>query len=485
MAQISPLSSTFENIDFRNQQNNNDQLEAWKNNGSSKYKKKCTMLMVPNFLINWTKEDLVESNDFINSEQLKHEEIANNRYQRYKAIIFNEPLEFSWFKLIFFTTEITLFGFLCSLPLTLLPYHDLMDFPEKWYELLFPATICMILSFVFKLLTVSSWMNIKYILNTRSILYICFAGLTYALVLLIGSYSIWTLVYAYTYPIPMFFFAFVTTGDVLVFMLIWLLFPKSFRQNRKLRKRMLQVTLLMGFILFTSFFGYNFVILLIAISSEQYQPLACLGMIGLREVFIRLACKMLPRAINGDMKGALITLCYAINVNHAISLCAVLGSIATITTSWVLIGIDYSMNLYHCLKLVYKKKQNNRSTHELCEDLEDLALVELAEFQAPLAFTLVFIAAYYGPNSHLMGNIGNSYWGYIAIGDVEQALTNMVILFLVDFSSCISSAVILWATCEINLWKAFYELQAEFDKLWFCICLGFLLQAVNNKFLLI
>ena len=91
-----------------------------------------------------------------------------------------------------------------------------------------------------------------------------------------------------------------------------------------------------------------------------------------------------------------------------------------------------------------------------------MAITEIVEIVTPLAFILVFVAAAYGPNVKLFGNIGNSYWAYREIEDFNQGILNMIYLFLVDFSSAVVSAFILWIICKINLWKAMHELQKEF-----------------------
>ena len=116
--------------------------------------------------------------------------------------------------------------------------------------------------------------------------------------------------------------------------------------------------------------------------------------------------------------------------------------------------------------------------------LQELALYELVEFQAPLTFVLVIIVAYFGPNAELFGNISNSYWSYKSIDDLQETLENMMLLFLIDFSSTILSSIILWFSCSINLWKVFVVLQKEFKNA-FCVSLGYiaLVVSINLYFL--
>ena len=147
---------------------------------------------------------------------------------------------------------------------------------------------------------------------------------------------------------------------------------------------------------------------------------------------------------------------------HTIWTCYNLGSFTTNVTSWVLMSIDFSLNILLCLRIVWTKLRNGHKINERISTLQELAAYELAEFHAPLSFMLMFIVAYYGPNSELFLNISSNYWGSTPIKDIRETMENMVIFFLVDFCSTIVSALMLWYFCKINLWKVFLVLQKEF-----------------------
>ena len=69
---------------------------------------------------------------------------------------------------------------------------------------------------------------------------------------------------------------------------------------------------------------------------------------------------------------------------------------------------------------MHKRKDCNI---EVVVDLvQDLALCELVEFHAPLAFMLLLAVAFYGPNATLFGNIGNSYWTFSAIENIDETI---------------------------------------------------------------
>ena len=91
-----------------------------------------------------------------------------------------------------------------------------------------------------------------------------------------------------------------------------------------------------------------------------------------------------------------------------------------------------------------------------------LASNELAEFHAPVSLMLMFIVAYNGANSTLLGNISNDYWEFKPIQNIRETIQNMFTFFLANFASSIVSAIMHWFFCKINLWKIFLLVQKEF-----------------------
>ena len=112
------------------------------------------------------------------------------------------------------------------------------------------------------------------------------------------------------------------------------------------------------------------------------------------------------------------------------------------------------------------------------EDVQTLVLKERKSINT-LTYLMLTLMAYFGPNAELFGNISNSYWSYKSIEDLQETLENMMLLFLIDFSSTILSSIILWFSCRINLWKVFVLLQKEFRNA-FCVSLGYITLVVSS-----
>ena len=209
---------------------------------------------------------------------------------------------------------------------------------------------------------------------------------------------------------------------------------------------------------------YIYTLILEKIRSSEYQHFVALLLPLTRELYLWIALKSINNCYNGDERRTKIFLQYAISNRHIMNLCFVVGSFATTTTSWLLMIVDFSLNVLLCLRIVWTRKRNSYQMQKQIILLQDLVVFELVEFQGPLAFIFVIALAYYGPNGYIIGNVGNSYWAFNAIKDIHQTLYSMGLFFLVDFSSTLASAAILLFTCKINSWEALNEVQKEFGK---------------------
>ena len=140
----------------------------------------------------------------------------------------------------------------------------------------------------------------------------------------------------------------------------------------------------------------------------------------MREAHIRLSGLAIKKSCNGDEKFSIIILNYAINTYYVMNLCMILGSVATNSTSIVLLGVDYATNVWLAVKLAWTNKRGTSTTQEQIDLLQDLALGELVEFQGPVAYMLLFVSLANGPNFQLFGNMG------LVIYSHYQSLMNIV-----------------------------------------------------------
>ena len=421
------------------------------------------------------------ADDSFNAERVAHEETLRSRNEKYKAIIMNNPTELSWLRLSKFSLGSVVFGIISTFPLSLIPAHDLLQYPEFWYELLFHQGWACVWTYCFRLLECASYLNFPYIQLRNNVMSICLSGVFVGTVLVIAAYHIWTHTFKYIFPIPWFGFAFTWTNAFIFFIVLWLSIPAELKEKQNLKERMAYFVL-QSIVNFIAIPSLGILINVIKRCSDEYQPVVALTFPAIRELIIWISSKLLRKSTNGDLTGALMVLKYRYSLHYTIILCMIVGTIATDRTSWILMFVDISINIFWLLRLIWLKKRRSHMIQQQIDSLQDLALGELVEFHGPLAYIFVIGITYISPNGELFGNIGNSYWGYEAIEDIEQTLMNMLFLFGVDFSTTIICAALLWIFCRINIWIAFLELQTEFGTI-FCVFLGRLLITVSSDYI--
>ena len=70
--------------------------------------------------------------------------------------------------------------------------------------------------------------------------------------------------------------------------------------------------------------------------------------------------------------------------------------------------------------------------------------------------------AYYGPNSGVIGNIGNGYWHFTPIEEIKQPIFQLLIFIAVDIVGTAICTLLMWTRCKVNLPRVYAYLQKEF-----------------------
>ena len=102
------------------------------------------------------------------------------------------------------------------------------------------------------------------------------------------------------------------------------------------------------------------------------------------------------------------------------------------------------MSLFLHLRLTYKSIKDHKKVNDegivndntkTTNNITKLMITELIEGFAPLIYGFCMAMAYYGPNAHILSNVGNDYWSK-PIEDVGPLFTLMVVLFAIVLISC-------------------------------------------------
>ena len=149
---------------------------------------------------------------------------------------------------------------------------------------------------------------------------------------------------------------------------------------------------------------------------------------------------------------------------HALFLAVVMGSVATSATTNVIIALDFAINVYLALNIIYllkySKKENSRIIAQ--EELQELVMNERVETIIPLTYIVCFLLGYYGPNAEYLGNVQLTLWQFQGVTNVRRFLETLFLLVCIDFMSGIINGLILWKVCKINIFKTLLDIQKEF-----------------------
>ena len=176
-----------------------------------------------------------------------------------------------------------------------------------------------------------------------------------------------------------------------------------------------------------------------------------------------------------DSSSDLLSVNLAITYNSLfLSVC--IANSATDFTIWILLVIDFLINICFTVRIyILKRKFISKNLEKICELVQILVLSEFLEMVIPLGYLICFIAAYYGPNAHILGNIKNSYWQYEEVRDMWSSCCNLFLLLFIDSLSFIVSFLMLYFVSNINLFKVLLHLLTEYGMV-FAIHQAFLLE---------
>lgn len=409
----------------------------------------------------------------LSSEKDIHDQNAKRRWNAYVAILRNDNIEFSWSKFFLYTFGIVCLGPFSTLPMTLVPVHDLVKCPEYWYESFYHATLTTFGTCCLNCCLSGYFLNNDYTLKLKNIAKITFIAIVSVNSIVAASFYTWTAALEYQYPIPFFGIILFCIMTFPFFIMIWFNFPKEWRLDNEFRNRMKYYIAFWAVVILATIVA-RFTIDAIS----QYEALLGFGFISAREIYLWVETLVIQKTCDADLGSAKTILQYYVLVGHSILSCNVISSNLSDVVCWGLIGTDFSINILKCIRFIWIRKRSSAPIKDQIDLLQDLIMCELVEFQAPLSFMLAFICTYYGPNGHLFGNVLNGYWGFISTEDLNQKLYKWSLFFLADFSSFVITAISVWHFCKINILKALLDMQQEF---WtgFIVILGSTLNNVS------
>ena len=236
---------------------------------------------------------------------------------------------------------------------------------------------------------------------------------------------------------------------------VWFTIPHEKRIEYEQRK---QFKVYMAFNLLNNIIFYSSPKLFTAMLKKtpaDFQWIMAFGLPIIREINSWLRRKILHCAFDKTRSNTMELI--QINISYASYISVALGTFATKSTGYVILSMDFAMNVWTAFKVTRINKKitpnqglNAKSVEDLQSELSGLALVEIIECIVPMNHILSLVIAVYGPNSSLLGNYGNGYWQYKSIDSLEKYLMVTFEMFFVDCCSFLVGSIILWKFCSIN-----------------------------------
>ena len=401
----------------------------------------------------------------LQDEKNKHIIQSEKRSEIFRTILDNSCSNFNSPKYIF-TCFCTIIGTVAmTFFYTLIPIHNVIQSPEYWYEYPMQVTMAFLPLYACHILyDLVLFMDIESVKNYRTFVILLVSMVVSTWITVPILYAIWTFLLTLRYPIPFIGYIHFSLMFITEVVTIWFCFPYGWRQNQGFRKRLRMCALT---VLFMNLQVLQYLALteLLNILPVSYQWISAFFLPFVKEFDVWFITKLASMSTNGDLCSGKLYAAQTINVGHALFITYSAGSIATLSTSLIIIGIDVLTNIYTAGKIVYCKNRKDvteENTNKIVSLLHDLVIAESVETMVPICYAICFIVAYVGPNSVLIGGVQNSYWHFSAVKDLEYTMKILCAFFVFDFSSLLISAFLLWHFSRINFYRAYGAIQHEF-----------------------
>ena len=158
-------------------------------------------------------------------------------------------------------------------------------------------------------------------------------------------------------------------------------------------------------------------------------------------------------------------------------------------TEYLMLGVEMGINFCYAFQFIsmHNKIQGNMTDEESTiwknkkqAILRSLVTMETIEVLIPLAYGMCYATAYFGPNSTIMRDVKNTYWGNTEM-DITGLFWSVSRMALIDACGGIVIGALLWLLCRINFFEEFCNIMAKY---WISIsiAMGSCMFYVRNKF---
>ena len=358
-----------------------------------------------------------------------------------------------------------------TLLLTVIPRHNSIAYPNKWYEMFIIYILFFGATTTFKqVVEVVYYLNVKSLASASIIFQHLLKELIVFTLPYLMFYLIWTVGFHFNHPMP--FIA--LFGGLLSWgvqpILIWFLLPSHLKAQKDFRKKV------WFYILYQVVWMLIHLQLSVLSSIFQMFPVNLQWLMAILIPSFRLLdewilSKIVYKMAGDDCDNAKVLLSTAVLMKFGLYVAILLASASELTV-WCILVVDLVLHLKSCFQIARQKKKveiaNTESKIKMENDIKHLVLSEIIGSLVPLSYAMSFAMAYYGPNATLIGNVRCNYFDFKEIEDVKYLFSTMVQMFGVDIGEVIITGSALWFLCGVNIFEEFCKIMKDY---WFILAL--------------
>ena len=325
--------------------------------------------------------------------------------------------------------------------------------PEYWYKnALYSICVGFGMAINFGLVQPAVWFNMRLFRSWKPFISRCLIIIVCLFVTNALCYFVWTIWMKQNYPMPLNDFVCATISHFIMQGTLWFHLPAGY--DRKTKRKTFCYFLLSQLYISFCFWEYLCMGYVLSNICSDYQWILAIIFALIRELNQGILSRICGRISTGNEQWIRISAWHYMAAVNAFYLTVAISSVATNATSFLILAIDFSLNIYISLQIIWKFRKNN---HQMDDEIElllnELVMNEKLEAVIPIGYGITYLMAYYGPNKHILGDIENL--------SVEKTIRMTGLLFLLDSSSMVLSALLIWFLCKINLFHVYLSSQKE------------------------
>ena len=355
------------------------------------------------------------------------------------------------------------------------PQHHIFIFPNFWHEFMTTTVIGFIGLFSASLvLNCEIWLNIKNIKTWKNFILLYLLSAWAWLLSNIGYYHLYSGVFHLKPPMPLNIHVCGIIMLIMVLSTFWFLIPESDRSSNTFWKRYCFYSL-GQFLRYLAILEYLGVAWLFVIMEEKYQWIIAILLPVIRDINGRMLTNVCHKSfkitvednrgdtINNSKTAIQVTCTHEMGCRHAAFLSVAITLLATRKTAFLCLGFDFITSLIICaLTITSTKKKGQDRSVDTNVNLQILAVKEKVGFIVPISYTLCFMGAYFGPNSKIIGNVGNTSWHFGRVKSLGPPLKILGLLFLIRFIGIGLWIVVLRGFSQIKYIDGYMYIQKKF-----------------------